>query len=206
MSSLLLRSQFLVLEIFSSLSASIKRVCTQVRYRLSDLTDSQFNNSVNVLLICRLTSFSFISSSSISPRMLSSITVGNDDLLVVMAGRWGRDVGMLPERWWWRMTFGGEDGKDMSSSELGEEDREGFRWRSGEEFDVAVGMAVEMWLRCFRRASCWEWRRRYFWRAKALSGDLWVGFILKVSYLAIRWFSKMVGRLRYFFNSFTIEA
>jgi hypothetical protein len=37
--------------------------------------------------------------------------------------------------------------------------------------DVVVEVGWEMLSRCFWRASCWEWRRRYFCRANARSGD-----------------------------------
>ncbi len=96
-SKLLRRSQLLLLLCFNSLSASINLVWIHILYLLSPRTLSQLRSSVNVLLICWLTSFNFISSCSISPRILSSITVGRDDLLVLSAGR-GRDGEMLPPR------------------------------------------------------------------------------------------------------------
>jgi hypothetical protein len=65
-----------------------------------------------------------------------------------------------------RYSSGGEDDSDATREErVGEVFSE--RQFTGDE-----GTEDEMARMCFCRASCCEWRRRYFCRAKARSGDL----------------------------------
>jgi len=99
-SPLLLLSHPLHLSPFNTLSAPIKRVCTHTLYLSSLLTFSQFNRSVRVLLICKFTSFNFLSSSSISQSIRSSTRVGRLLLLVINGGPWFETGGMEPLRRW----------------------------------------------------------------------------------------------------------
>lgn len=104
---LLFRSQLLILSPFNSFSVFIRRCCTHIRYLPSFLTLSQFNNSVNVHLICSLTSCSLTSSSCIDDKIsFSSMIAGREDLRLIIRGLTRvEDVPveeMLDRWWWWR--------------------------------------------------------------------------------------------------------
>lgn len=102
------------------------------------------------------------------------------------------------------------EGKCVSSSEIGEMElekglenggvvlllekplaEEADDWRRDDdsgELEMEDLREEEMLL---SRASCWEWRRRYFCRAKARSGDFWqmVGLVVMaiVGMLLVSW-------------------
>jgi hypothetical protein len=84
-SPLRLLSQLLALHPLNSFSVSMSLVWTHILYLLSLLTLSQLRRSVKVVLIWRLTFFNFISVSSISPSFDSSVTGGNE---LVLLSRW----------------------------------------------------------------------------------------------------------------------
>lgn len=172
MSSLLLLSQLLVLRSFNSLSVSINRVWTHFLYLTSPFTLSQLSRSVKAVLICWFTSFNFCSSSWITSTTDSSATAGSE---LVLSSRWEccmcpKEVGRLPLREL-MLGIGGLRGEmDASLPVLLSEEMEKLRWRSVYPVGLS-GMEAATWLMCFWRASCWEWRIKYFCRANALSGD-----------------------------------
>lgn len=106
---LLLFSQLLILSPFNSLSVFINRCCTHSLYLPSHLTLSQFNKSVNVHLICSLTSCSLTSSCSKDERIsFSSMMAGREERRLIMRGRMRvevlpvEDVDEMLLRWWCR--------------------------------------------------------------------------------------------------------
>ena len=81
------------------------------------------------------------------------------------------------------MMFVGFDTKGALFAS-GDEERDPNRVREGDRVGEVelVGLIAEMPVRCFCNASCCECNRRYFWRANALSGDFWLGFIVCLWY------------------------
>ena len=76
--------------------------------------------------------------------------------------------------------FVGFDTRKGALLASGEEERDPNRVREGDRVGEVelVGLMAEITVRCFCNASCCECNRRYFWRANALSGDFWLGFIV----------------------------
>lgn len=101
------------------------------------------------------------------------MTAGSDERRFIRRGRCPLERCRL----WVRMRVGGEGGE----VELEEEKEVERAWRvswEGEMGSMVVGVEMEIWERCLRRASCWEWRRRYFWSARPRSASLGLGLVL----------------------------
>lgn len=112
--------------------------------------------------------------------------VGREERRLGSNGR----VGLVRGRVWVFRELDGEEERYSSSVDCDEEENDPDLKRSSSSVDEVIlvfGTLDEICERCFWRASCWEWRSRYFCNARPRSGLAceWVGEIDMVVYIDV---------------------